>query len=299
MTLLILRPDSWETTRYLTRHLIRWAFRGHENASWNLDTTLHRNAQQFGCETDWLYGREAWMLRQFQRRAHHYINDPPSYEQRLEWLALIQHYGGPTRLLDFTHSFYVAAFFALERATQDAAVWGINLEILEKAIRKKLKLGPMGEDEDIDKINTKLIELADIYLRGESSAKLVLHVEPDRMNERLSIQQSLFLFPCDICSSFEDNLAATFNFKSAIFKKQKEISISRKDITSLDMDNKRFIKIILPQRSIQTALNDLHDMNVTSATLFPGLDGFARSLYYHLRSLTFDEEFFDRFNVPE
>jgi hypothetical protein len=55
---------------------------------------------------------------------------------------LIQHHGGPTRLLDFTHSFYVAAFFALERATEDVAVWAVNLDRLENAVRKKVNTPP-------------------------------------------------------------------------------------------------------------------------------------------------------------
>ena len=38
----------------------------------------------------------------------------------------MQHHGAPTRLIDFTWSPYVAAFFALERATGDAAVWAVN-----------------------------------------------------------------------------------------------------------------------------------------------------------------------------
>jgi hypothetical protein len=38
----------------------------------------------------------------------------------------MQHHGAPTRLLDFTYSIYVAAYFALESADADAAVWAVN-----------------------------------------------------------------------------------------------------------------------------------------------------------------------------
>lgn len=226
------------------------------------------------------------MLRQFQRRAHHYITDPPSPEHKLEWLALIQHHGGPTRLLDFTHSFYVAAFFALERATQDAAIWAVNLDALEQSIRDKKKLGPRGDD-NVDRTNAKLIDLTEANLRGEVMDKLVIHVEPDRMNERISIQQGLFLFPCDISCSFEDNLAATFDLPLDIFQRQVATPFSMTDLSTFSPYQEKIIKIVVPRKSVRVALIDLQAMNVTSATLFPGLDGFARSLYYHLRMIPF------------
>jgi hypothetical protein len=291
----LIRPDSWETTRSLARRLVLWAFRGHGDASWGLDSTLHRGARQFGCPLDWLADREAWMLRQFQRRAHHYINDAPSQEQRLEWLALIQHYGGPTRLLDFSHSFYVAAFFAVERALNDAAIWAVNLQKLEIALRKKSKLGGRTQDENIDKTNTKLISLAEAYLRGNPADKLILHVEPDRMNERLSIQKGLFLFPCDVSSSFEDNLAATFDIDPDLLRQQKEILFSLPDVKIAGDLQASIVKIIIPRGSHKTAMSDLNEMNVTSATLFPGLDGFARSLLYHLRIRDRDDDFYRMF----
>lgn len=75
-----------------------------------------------------LRNREIVLLNNFQRRAHHYIDDPPELDDRLEWLALMQHHGAPTRLLDFSHSFYVAAFFSMESAEQDAAVWALSSE---------------------------------------------------------------------------------------------------------------------------------------------------------------------------
>jgi FRG domain len=112
----VVKPESWVQTREVASLLVRWVYRGHSDIRWPLETTLYRGGQRFRCPPEILADREAWILRQFQRRAHHYLTDPPSSEQRLEWLALIQHFGGPTRLLDFSHSFYVAAFFAIEGA---------------------------------------------------------------------------------------------------------------------------------------------------------------------------------------
>ena len=58
--------------------------------------------------------QEERTLRIFKRKAHHFLDRTPAEEEEFEWLALMQHHGAPTRLLDFTWSPYVAAFFALE-----------------------------------------------------------------------------------------------------------------------------------------------------------------------------------------
>ena len=294
----ILRPDSWETTRLLVRHMIGWGFRGQEDASWDLETALYRSARQYGLEMKLLGNRETWILKQFQRRAHHYIKDPPPAERKIEWLALIQHYGGPTRLLDFTHSFYVATFFALEKAVQDAAIWAVSLTGLEQALRQKGML--TGTGDMVDTSRQKLTDLAESYIGGDTTDRLVIYVEPERLNERLSTQQGLFLLPCDPTCSFLDNLAATFDKSPTVFQKAEGKTVSTKDLDvfflkSVLIDTK-VLKIILPSRSIKRAIRDLHSMNITSATLFPGLDGFARSLSYHLRpypTLGTDDELFD------
>lgn len=289
---IVVQPESWMQTREIASGLVRWAFRGHEDARYQLETTLYRGAERFRCSPEILVGREAWILRQFQRRAHHYINDPPSVDERLEWLALIQHFGGPTRLLDFSHSFYVAAFFAIDRAEGDAAVWGVNLSRIERILAKKLKLRRGGTTHDTNQAHIQYIHR---FLGVKNGPPLVVSVEPERLNERISIQQGLFLFPCDLTRSFKANLAKTFAGISGQLEEREAEQWSETLEKQLSNDEIAVVQIILPRGIHREALDDLYKMNVTSATLFPGLEGFARSLYYHLRLMEMDEDLYELF----
>jgi hypothetical protein len=210
-------PDWLRTGKTIAGIYPRWIFRGQPFATWGLETTLERAAlrKKFAFATDpaqaavlakqaldELRNREDWILTQFQRRAHLVMTTPPAPDARLDWLAVIQHYGGPTRLLDFTHSFYVAAFFAVEQATADAAVWGLWAPHLEKS--------NAIADDRLDKMNRDAVTKAESALRGDLPELGVLNVEPFQLNERMAAQKGLFVLPFDISKSFMDNLASTF-----------------------------------------------------------------------------------------
>jgi hypothetical protein len=281
----VVRASSWEMTRQISQLLVGWAFRGHGDERWPLETTLYRGAKLFGYDVETLGHAESWMLREFQRRAHHYVSDLPPLDQRLEWLGLIQHFGGPTRLLDFSYSFYVAAFFAVERAENDAAVWAINLDALEELTARKMNVD--RESENIASANKRHI---DAFLNARESKPLVVNMEPERLNERLSIQQGLFLFPCDLSMPLEAILAQSFGQSHEIFaaaKCQPWNDIIEEKLASGELS---VLKLILSRSSHRSAIDDLRSMNITSATLFPGLDGFARSLYYYLRAAEAGDE---------
>ena len=232
-------------------------------------TSLERLTRLRGTPAGFVANREFWILHEFRRRAHILIPSQPRDECRLEWMALIQHYGGPTRLLDFTHSFYIAAFFALESASVDACVWGVDLNELDRLAGVQ----PGSQTKDIrNRANIAEVEAILKQVKGKRR-RGVLHVEPERLNERMAVQQGVFLFPKDITCSFMENLAEGVG-KSGTGSVELNVSTFFGQIDNL-RSSPALIKIILPRAWHNSILEDLHRMNVDAASLFPGLEGFA------------------------
>jgi hypothetical protein len=69
------------------------------------------------------------MLEDFQRRSLHLIGNPPG--NSWDWLALAQHHGMATRLLDWSENPLIALWFSMssgsEEWTEYSVVWGFNV----------------------------------------------------------------------------------------------------------------------------------------------------------------------------
>ena len=94
-------------------------FRGQASAQWRLWPKAIRDMD---------HGTEASTTYSFVMGApSRHAKCPPKSDQA-SWLSLMQHYGAPTRLLDWTESVLVAAFFAVAwKPTEDAAaIWALS-----------------------------------------------------------------------------------------------------------------------------------------------------------------------------
>lgn len=278
-------PNSWNQAKNLSKHISdSCIFRGHEDSSWELSTTLERAAIQFNCPPNELWKQEKLIINEFRSRAHQYISAPPKETEFIEWISIIQHYGGPTRLLDFTESFYIASFFAVETAKQDACVWGINYLIpLVKAITEEYY---KAQTRDLLEQHSQVESLVESYIANKTKElDFVIRVTPYRKNERLATQKGTFLFPFNISKTFEQNLCHTFGYPFDSLVHENATKVYFKDLQKVNYINVGIIKINLPRAWHKEIMLDLDSMNINSASLFPGLDGFARSLRLFVRQM--------------
>ena len=101
-----------------------WVFRGLQDSRYELQPTIEREAQSRATEWPAL---EVRISREFESRARVYLSAPSIPEDELTWLALMQHYAVPTRLLDFSYSPFVALYFAIRHSRGDCGRTHVRL----------------------------------------------------------------------------------------------------------------------------------------------------------------------------
>jgi FRG domain len=254
----LLYEDSWVEALGLFRS--RFVFRGERSTSIRLRTSLQRLGR-FAAAT------EPHLLRNFRKFA------PPDAalgESTWNWLALAQHHGLPTRLLDWTFSPYVAVHFATNLTVVegdprgdaagsdggDGIVWCVDFRFLHRELPPRLRKELASENADL--FTTAMLDAAAPRLEDLSrlrSRPFVAFFDPPSLSPRLTNQFAVFSLLSDATTSLLDFLE------------------ERPEAAK---------KVVIPAALKAEVRDKLDQANVTERVLFPGLDGLARWLarYY-------------------
>jgi FRG domain-containing protein len=245
----VLYRDSWNES--LGRFRSPFAFRGQSRGAESLASGLLRLAA----------GRpnverlELHLLRNFRKYAY---GQSVGADSVWHWLALGQHRGLPTRLLDWTYSPLVALHFAtanLGDMNVDGSVWMVNFVEANRLLPARLKRILRDEGSD-----TATVDMLNVFgsLREfdrTSRKPFVVFLEPPSLDPRIVNQLALFSLMSSPAAMLDDWLAG-------------RPGVAR--------------QVIVPAALKWEVRDKLDQANINERVLFPGLDGLSRWLarYY-------------------
>lgn len=243
--------EGMKNRAHLSVYDITMIFRGQSKSTWTLKPTLLRSLiEPNKLKIEEVIKLEFKALENFKRRAHlfHETSLIRDKDTILDWFTLMQHYGAPTRVLDWTISPYVALYYAVsEEYDTDGAIWFLGAWNLTEKMKELYGKEFNPSKEDYEKI------------ARDPNAQPIMHIySRDKLTDRMINQQGLFTFCHNV---LEDHAYSIGNVLSKF-----------KDRINW------LCKVVIPKEHKIQFLAKLHAMNITGASLFPGADGIGRYL---------------------
>ena len=173
----------------------------------------------------------------------------------------MQHYGAPTRLLDWTRSAFVAAYFAVEKMEdEDGAIWYVHLRTMAERMSGKVTV-----DHFRDTIEHE-IDDQESFFWDLPSPEGIRYTSLRTRSERMIAQQGIFTL----------SRHALANHGEVI-----EEGMS----SGHPVDDSLFGRLIIPKEQKSEILMRLRTTNITASSLFPGADGLGRSISELVRTI--------------
>jgi hypothetical protein len=224
---------------------MRWLFRGQADAGWNLEPSVHRGYSP---------QQERYFTNEFRVRARSRYATCPENNDFSGWLAIMQHYGLPTRLLDWTYSPLVAAFFAVHpdyappgmADDRDVCIWVLAARLLNQSQGFEPLIFPL------DAVSYEpLIEPAFKNRKEPNTIGVAMAIEHD---PRIQLQQGAFT-----------------------------VHSSRKPLNLLPGCDTWLRKFIIQNGDVTNFLNELDLLGIKKSNLFPDLTSLASELKSYYR----------------
>lgn len=177
-------------------------------------------------------------LTNFKINSYQYMNSPWDIKNDIEWMLHAQHFGLPTKLMDFTTSHITSLLFAVEKSFQtdsqsDAVVYFLNpLELNLKNMQQKTILN--------------ISDSTDIKSEGYDGP---IVVQGRRINNRVNAQKGLFVL-------FQDD--------------DKPL-----EVTS---DESTLKKIVIPGEATKEILSSLFTMGISFTHIYPELSSVSKDI---------------------
>lgn len=242
----LLYKDTWDDT--IGRYRSPFVYRGLSDKDFELISSLIRLGGNYK-------SLERHLLRNFIKYAQ---RTPVPNESLWNWLAIAQHHGLPTRLIDWTYSPLVALHFATANPLKydiDGVIWCVNYvkgnqylpEQLSKIIREEGS--NVFTPYMLDKVCNSLTKLENFH-----ASEFNFFLEPPSLDDRIVNQHALF----SLMSSSTGHLGKWLSEHPDIW-----------------------FKIIIPKELKWEIRDKLDQANITERVLFPGLDGLSKWLKRH------------------
>jgi len=282
---------SVEDAVSISNKLLNHWFRGHNKAVSKLVPKVYRED----------YFRDYWpgndleqrLLQDFVRNAPSFESHLPNSDDHVSWLFLAQHYGLPTRLLDWSESILVALYFATERQKsdidkEDGELWALEPYFLYQKNRANL------ENLEIDITSRDLAtkdSLAVQYLADEAflSAKGVSAndlLRDEKYKLFFTVAQPVSPIPLLPPLNFPriSSQMSAFTIHTAPYNGGKLLT----DIFQTNEDPNGIMGLVrftVPATEKETIQKDLDNLGINKKNLFQNLDALSETIQvFYLQS---------------
>lgn len=224
------------------KHNRKLWYRGEERAELSLIPSIQRSQKRLDVER--------YITNEFYIRAKQIMNRPPDKHNYAAWVSIMQHYGLPTRMLDWSRSPLIATFFATETYKKlddtDACVW----VLVPDKFNEMMGFGRCIYPIDADTTQEMLLPAFKHNHHNHELDDRILACSSTDNNQRMYAQQSSF--------TVHNSL-----------KRLEDIC-----------DDETLYKVIIPSDRRHYFIHSLRVFGITESSIYPDLEHISRDLRY-------------------